>query len=155
MLIKTNDRVFTALSEEYSKDQWSAELLSKETGDEISPKGIRNYFLRGEGGSNQPEQKGAPSIRSSNLDALCKVLLGMTYQEAVDYYSFDLSNSDNLIAYRDWLQGKCSDISLLDMNQPIRLEEIYTEAHFLSSPRRRAELEIAEAFAKSYRKAHI
>ena len=153
MLLKTNDRVFAALNEEYLRDRWSAELLSKETGGEISPKGIRNYFLKGEGKSSQPDQKGTPNIRSSNLDALCKALLGMSYQEALDKYSFDLSNPSNLKTYREWLKGKCSDISVLDMNQPIRLEEIYTEAHFLSSPRRRAELEIAEAFSKSYRKS--
>ncbi|MEM9276604.1 MAG: NACHT domain-containing protein, partial [Cyanobacteria bacterium P01_F01_bin.143] len=152
--IRTDEKVFAELNKRYSDKNNSAEIVADKTGDVITPKAIRNYFAKGNGNSTQPDQKGSPSIRSNNLNALCKALLGIDYEEALDTYSFEISNDDTeaLKEYKERIQRKCGQVCVLDMNHPIQLQEIYTEAHFLGSPRRRAEMQVIKVFQRSFRK---
>ncbi|MBE9063185.1 NACHT domain-containing NTPase [cf. Phormidesmis sp. LEGE 11477] len=149
MLVKTDERVFSVLLKEYSRKNRTAESISSSLDGQLSPKAIRNYFARGVGKLDR-DQKDAPTVRSATLEALCMSLLGMTYEEAAARHSIDLSDKSQLQEYRRLLEHNCGNICVLDMQKPIQLEEIYTAARFLDSPRSRAERETAEVFAESY-----
>lgn len=138
----TNPNVFLELKRVFESSKESSEKISNRISDdfeiEITDRAIRDYF-------NKPV--GEAAMLPKNLDALCKALLSISYQDALARCSIDVFSKDSLEKYKKHLTEKCGNICILDMSRPIPLTNVYTNARFLSSPRSRAEKQTAQAFS--------
>jgi hypothetical protein len=127
----TNFKVHEALVEKYSalKKAGKVPVLAREV--DVTVKSIQNYF------NSNP---GQATMRANNLDKLCEVLLGIGYNDAILKYSGNFS----MEKYNEYVRTICGSIRILGMNQPIKLEEIYTATKLLRYPRRRIETQILQ-----------
>lgn len=128
--IKVHRELVKAFKDRNESPERFADYLSKEYQSDLSSRTVRNYFAKPEGSVGMVEK---------NIDALCEALLGIDYSEAITRYSIDLFDSDVTERYRRHLEEICGTIQVLDMDRPISLDGVYTEASFLESPKSRVE----------------
>lgn len=143
--IQVNQKVFEQMKQAYSEIYGSSpsSLIDKldktykneihqakdGSGNLISDKTIRNFFK-----TSTP-----PKTQEKNLNYLCKVLLEYdSYQEALRQLGqVDAEvQGDWLTPYWEHIQRKCGTMQVLDMTQPVQLDNIYIEVSILEKRRK-------------------
>jgi predicted NACHT family NTPase len=139
----TDPSVYRELKLAFETRGESAERVSNKIFDdlkvEITDRAIRDYFNK---------TPGEAAMLTKNLDALCQVLLGTSYEDTLKRCSINIFSKESLSIYEKHLRERCGNICILDMSRPIPLTDVYTNARFLSSPRSRAEQQTAFVFSK-------
>lgn len=100
------------------------EEIDTESENLIAERTIRSFF-----NSTEP-----PKILEKNLNYFCQVLLEQSsYQEAVRQFAHTELVEDWLAPYWNYLARKCSTMRILDMNEPISINNIYVKFQILKN----------------------
>ena len=117
-----------------------ADYISRTFDTDISSRTIRNYFSKLEGSAGMSDK---------NTDILCEALLSVSYKEAISKFTIDLFDSKLLSRYHRHIEMMCGNIQVLDMDWPIQLDDVYTEAFFLESPKSRVERKFVHTLSQN------